>query len=292
MKLIARTILLLLAVVMAGCNRDGGSSTRVSSVSVWPTNSYRHLEHITNLVQQANVIMATNQALFSQWNAHGNLPKNSPLRGLLGIPETEPARMTWIQTADFFRIIIRSSKTEQLLGQIKINLHSRHIESVQDVESLFLFNEMETQLRQIAGTRERALKLFGLWRSGESHSSEQEQAFKKVVEALFLPAADKASIDMSAASGTNLGQGHLTVVALMPDGNPWPVAEVSYPVEDSLFNILAFYRLTRFTYTFGGLKLYPAWTNANTQGFLLDADGFPYSKAPSTSLEIHTNAVY
>ena len=188
--------------------------------------------------------------------------------------------MDWLQRGnDYFLITIRSSKNEQLLGQIKINLQSKHVESVHDVETLFLFNEMESQLRQIAGTRQNAIRLFASWRSVDSHSPEQEQAFKTVVEALFLPADDKkASIDMSAASGTNLGQGHLMVIALMPDGRPQVVAGVSYPVKDSLFNLLSFYGLARFTYTFGGLSLYPAWTNANTQGLLLDGDGFPYSQ--------------
>jgi len=291
MKRIARTILLFLAVVTAGCNRDSGGSTEVSSSAVWPTNEYRHLEHITNLVRQANVIVATNQTFLNQWSEHGDFP----LRGFLGIPATEPTgkiwAQGWAQGIEYNKIIFYSSKTGKLLGEIRIKPRSNQIESVHDFESLFMFDEMESKLRRIVGTREKALRLF---RGGlpESPSTEQERVAEDIANALFLPSDVKTEISMAAPGGSNRGQGYLTIETVQKRYME-PVAQVFYGTggDGIIRGILVQFGLWHHHYEFDHLTLWPAWTNANTQGLLLDPDGFPYPQAPSANIPVHTNSV-
>ncbi len=291
MKRIARIILLFLAVVTAGCNRDSGGSTEVSSPAVWPTNEYRHLEHITNLVRQANVIVATNQAFLNQWSERGDFP----LRGFLGIPATEPTGKIWAQGGaqgiEYSKIIFYSSNTGKLLGEITIKPRSNQIESVHDFESLFMFDEMEGKLRRIVGTREKALRLFqdGL---PDSSSTEQERVAKDIVNALFLPLDVRIEISMAAPGGSNRGQGYLTIEAAQKRYME-PVAQVFYGIGDEGFirGILVQFGLWHDHYEFDHLTLWPAWTNVNTQGFLLDTDGFPYPNVSSANVQAHTNSV-
>jgi len=169
---------------ITGCNNSNSiSSQNVGtnlSVIVWSsfppkTNSYRHLEHLTNLLQQVSALVATNQELFSQSQSRGQLTDNSPLRKLLGIPADEPAQIRWVQSMDDRWITIRSSKSDQRFGWIKMNLHTGAIEAAYDVESLFTISEIEHRLRQTVGTREEALRLFG-GRQSETLSPEQQQA--------------------------------------------------------------------------------------------------------------------
>src|SRR5438045_2406776 len=85
---------MLVAWIWCGCNAKDGSSNNGStnlSIAVWApfpqkTNSYHRAEHLQVLLQQANSLIATNPAIFSQKEARGKLRDDSPLRGLLGIP--------------------------------------------------------------------------------------------------------------------------------------------------------------------------------------------------------------
>jgi hypothetical protein len=82
-------------------------------------------------------------------------------------------------------------------------------------------------------------------------------------------------IDMSAPGGSNEGQGYLNVSVLLPGEQFEEMAKVTYPIVGNGPNAL---RLYHPRYKFGGLRLYPAWTNLNSQGFLIDSDGIPYPK--------------
>jgi len=279
-------ILWLLAILsITGCERksgpNGGASLSTNlSVVVWspflPTpNSYRHLQHLGQLNQEANALIATNNSIFGQSSA-GKLGTDSPFRQLLGIPLDRPANVTWWQTMDQRCIMIRSAKTEQWLGQIKINLKTGLVDSTHDVEALFVLSEIERKLREVVGTREEALRLFG-GASRDSRSPEQLRAGKALAEALFLPPDAKLLIDMMAPGGSNGGRGYLIVEVILPSGQTEQVASVGYP---SVENILSMFGVSHPTYRFGGLALAPAWTNLNTQGFLLDSDGIPYPKMP------------
>jgi len=268
-----------------GCGRKNGpgggasASTNLSVVAWSPflpaPNSYRHLQHLGQLNQKANALIATNNSIFGQSSA-GKLGTDSPFRQLLGIPLDLPAYVTWWQTMDQRCIIIRSAKTEQWLGQIKINLKTGLVDSAHDVEALFVLSEIERRVREIVGTREEALRLFG-GAARESPSPEQLRAGKALAEALFLPPDAKLLIDMSAPGGSNGGRGHLIVDAILPNGRTDWVASVGYPSVD---NVLSVFGVGHPSYRFGGLALAPTWTNLNTQGFLLDSDGTPYPKTP------------
>lgn len=274
---------LLIGLSLMGCGRKGGSGGSAStnlSVVVWSsfpptTNSYRHSEHLQQVQQRANALIATNSAIFSQSQARGNLAGNSPLRSLLSIPSNEPATVSWAQTIDHRFITVRSSTSQQRLGRIKLNLKTGLIESAHDVEALFVISEMERRLRQVVGTREEALRLF---RGGlpESPSSEQEQAAKALAVALFLPNDTKLYVRMSAPGGSNRGQGYLTIDVLSSSNSLDHIARVGYPTDDNLFSAFG---LSRPGHRFGGLSLSPAWTNLNTRGFQIDSDGYPYPKA-------------
>lgn len=284
MKIIAQTISFLLVITITGCSRSHSSSSGVAatnlSVRVWtsfpPTNTYRHLEHLKNLTRQANVIAATNSAIFSQAQTHGQLMQNSPLRGLLNIPTNEPAQITWSQSADNRWIRIYSPNSGQRFGLIELNLHTGKIGTAYDVEALYTISKMENNLRQVVGTREEALRLF---RGGTSKSPswEQQQAAKIISDALFLPKNLKTNIEMSAPGGTNLGQGYLNVVVAV-NGHPEWVAKVFYGIDSGWNSVFAQFGLAHYHYKFSGLSLTPAWTNVNTQGFMLDANGIPYPK--------------
>ncbi|MFM2293896.1 MAG: hypothetical protein RLZZ350_309 [Verrucomicrobiota bacterium] len=282
MKTAVLTILLLFAFLWSGCNRNTSNSSSNSptqlSLVVWAafplvTNSYRHLEHLTNLVQQANTLIATNPSVLGQY--HGYLAENSPLRVLLGIPKNEAADVSWSATIDHRFLTIRSPKTHQRFGRIETSIRTSLVESCHDVEALYAFSEMERRLRQIVGTREEALRLF---RGGlpDSPSAEQQRATKAIAEALLLPIDTKLYIHMSAPGGSNMGQGYLRIETVQSNGYPEQIAMVGYGVNDSL---LTEFGLARHIYYFGGLRLSPAWTNLNTQGFLLDSKGFPYPKS-------------
>lgn len=257
----------------------GGSTSTNLSIVVWSslpptTNSYRHIEHLQELLKEANALMATNPAVFSQFGARGRLADNSPLRGLLGIPVGESAYVTGWQSIAQRCVIISSSKTEQRFGRIKVNLGTGLIDSAYDVEALFVISEMERRLRQTVGTREEALRLF---RGGlpDSPSPEQERATRALAAALFLPKDTKCYVQMSAPGGSNGGQGYLRV-DVVSSSNPFEhVARVTYPIRHSLFSAFG---LLRPSYRFGGLTLSPAWTNLNTAGFLIDSEGFPYPR--------------
>ncbi len=273
-----------------GCNNSNSTSRQNSetnlSVIVWSsfppqTNSYRHLEHLTNLLQQVNALVATNQEIFSQSQTRGLLTENSPLRKLFKIPTDEPAQIRWVVSSDNRWITIRSSRNDQRFGWIKINLHTGAVEAAYDVEALFTISELEHRLRQIVATRDEALRLFGGSQS-ETPSLEQQRAIKAIAEALFLPADTKLYIRMSAPGGTNEGQGYLRIL----DENGEPIASVFYGVDFSGENILGEI-LNQFglihrkhNYKFGGPTLSSAWANLNTGGFLLDANGYPYPKIP------------
>jgi hypothetical protein len=274
---------LLVALCLGGCSRDGGtggSAPTNLTIVAWPSlpptpNLYRHQEHLQKLLLAANALIATNPAIFSQSQAHGKLAQNSPLRLMLGIPAGEPAYLTWWQTMAQRCVIVRSSKTEQRFGQIKVNLQTGLIDSAHDVEALFPISEMERQLRRTVGTREEALRLF---RGGlpDSPSLEQEQATRALAAALFLPRDRKYYIRMSAPGGSNRGQGYLTIDVLSSSNTLDYVARVGYPTSDNVFSAFG---LSRPSYSFGGLSLSAAWTNLNTAGFLIDSDGLPYPRA-------------
>jgi hypothetical protein len=276
---------------ITGCNNSNSiSSQNVGtnlSVIVWSsfppkTNSYRHLEHLTNLLQQVSALVATNQELFSQSQSRGQLTDNSPLRKLLGIPADEPAQIRWVQSMDDRWITIRSSKSDQRFGWIKMNFHTGEIEAAYDVEAFFTISEIENRLRQTVGTREEALRLFG-GRQSETLSPEQQQATKAIAEALFLPPDTKLYIQMSAPGGSNEGQGYLRI---MSNDDGQQIASVFYGINFSggniLTEILSEFGLIhrKHNYKFGGPTLSSAWANLNTAGFLLDANGYPYSKIP------------
>lgn len=272
-----------LAFVLLGCKPAGGGGGTIAtnlSVMVWsafppPTNSYRHFDHLQTLLRTANTLIATNPAVFSQAQAHGELAQDSPLRSLLGIPAKQPAYLTWSQSMTQRRVTVRSSTTEQRFGEIRVNLQTGRIDSAQDLESLLLISEMERRLRQTVGTREEALRLFhgGL---KDAPSLEQEQAARLVAAALFLPAGQKCQIRMSAPGGSNRGVGYLTVGMLSSSNSFEHIALVTYPARHGLFSGLG---LASPSYEFGGLRLSPSWTNLNTEGFLIDSDGFPYPHA-------------
>ena len=273
-------ICLAIGLGLTSCGLKGGNSGSAStnlSIVVWSpftltTNSYRHAEHLQQLQQAANIIIATNASVFGQAQARGKLSANSPLRGLLGIPSSEEANLTWWQTMDQRCVIVRSSKTEQRFGQIKVNLRTGGVDSAYDVKALFVISEMERRLRQIVGSREEALRLF----RGESASPERERATKAVAEALLLPPDTKLDVRMSAPGGSNRGYGHLRVATV--SSNSWQdLAYVGYPPN---YGLLSAFGLSRPTYRFGGLRLSPAWTNLNSQGFLLDAESLPFPKSP------------
>jgi hypothetical protein len=283
MKTARFAICLLIALCFIGCGHNsgsGGSGSTNLSVVVWTsfpatTNSYRHGEHLQQLQQKANALIATNPAIFSQSQARGNLAANSPLRSLQSIPSNESATVSWSQTIDHRFITIRSSTSQQRLGRIKLNLKTGLVESAHDVEALFVISEMERRLRQVVGTREEALRLF---RGGlpESPSSEQEQAAKALAAALFLPNDTKLYVRMSAPGGSNRGQGYLTIDVLSSTNSLDHIARVGYPTDNNLFSAFG---LSRPGYRFGGLSLSPTWTNLNTQSFQIDSDGYPYPKA-------------
>jgi hypothetical protein len=283
LQVCALTALLFAAAVLGGgCKPEGQSSGNDAtnlSLNPWPTfpsvtNSYRHVEHLQNLLRAANTLIATNPVLFSQSQARGKLAENSPLRALFGLPSDEFAYLTWWQSMDQRCVIVRSSKTQQRFGQIKINLRTGRIDSAHDAEALFVMSEMERRLRRVVGTREEALRLF---RGGlpESPSPEQQQAVGALASALFLPKETKCYVRMSAPGGSNRGQGYLTVDVISSSDSVDHVARVGYPTQDSLFGAFG---LTRPGYKFGGLALSAAWTNLNTEGFLLDSEGFPYPR--------------
>ncbi len=282
MKIAKLTTLLLIAASLSGCDRKGSGDRIVSTnvaVVVWPTfppatNSYRHIEHLQRLIWEANSLVSTNPAIFSQSQARGNLADNSPFRSLLGIPVGQPAYLTWWQSEAQRGIIVRSSRTEQRFGEIKVNLRTGRIDGVHDVEALYTISELERRLRQIVGTREEALRLFG-GRSNSVQPSEREHATNAVLEAVFLPKDGEYDIQMSAPGGSNRGQGYLTIVTFSPSNSLGLVAQVFYPIRGSF---LSAFGLSRPGYTFGGLRLFPAWTNLNNGGFLLDSDGYPYPK--------------
>ena len=299
MKTIANAMLLLLAVVLAGCSRGDGSSAKNLPVVVWstfpPTNSYRHLEHLTNLVQKANALIATNpSALFGargrMWFPR-SLPRNSPLRELLGIPQDKAATIYWAMSSDRHFITINSPNSIQRFGVIRTDIGETHVDSCYDVEALYSLSEMEWKLRQVVGTRNKALKLFG---GGlpTSPSPEQLQAKKAIAEALLLPTDAKVYIAAGAPGGSNLGQGYLTVFISATNGDSEDVARADYGSGGIFGAILRDFRLIKSpNYGFSDLKLWSAWTNVNSQGFLLDMDGFPYPNGPTTSFLMHTNSV-
>jgi hypothetical protein len=138
------------AVLLSGCKPegrpDGSTPTNLSLISgsSFPasTNSYCHLQHLQNLLRAANALSVTNPAIFSQAQTVGKLAHNSPLRPLLGIPRDEPAYLGWWQTMDQRGVNIRSSKTDQRLGEIRVNLQTGRIYSAHDVEALFMISEM------------------------------------------------------------------------------------------------------------------------------------------------------
>jgi hypothetical protein len=276
---------LLVALCISGCSRDGttgGSSSTNLSIVVWPSlpptpNFYRHQEHLQKLLQSANALIVTNSAVFSQLQAHGKLAKNSPLRRLLGIPVGEPAYLTWWESMAQRCVIVRSSKTDQRFGQIKVNLKTGLIDSAHDVEALFAISEIESQLRRTIGTREEALRLFRGGLPG-SPSLEQEQATTALAAALLLPRDKKYFVRMSAPGGSNRGQGYLTIDVLSSSNTVDLVARVGYPAKDNVFSAFG---LSRPAYRFGGLTLSTAWTNLNTAGFLIDSDGIPYPRPAS-----------
>jgi hypothetical protein len=295
MKTFANAILLLLAVVLGGCSRGDGGSAKNLPVVVWssfpPTNSYRHLEHLTNLVQKANALIATNpSALFGargrMWFP-SSLPKNSPLRELLGIPQGEAATVYWAASSDHSFITINSPHSIQRFGVIRTDIGETHVDSCYDVEALYSISEMEWRLRKVVGTRNKALNLFG---GGlpKSPSPEQLQAKKAIAEALLLPIGAKVYITASAPGGSNRGQGYLTVFTSTTNGDSEDVAHVNYGSIGIMRGILSQIRLTSPNYGFSDLKLWSAWTNVNSRGFLLDTDGFPYPKTSSTNFETRT----
>jgi hypothetical protein len=174
-------------------------------------------------------------------------------------------------------VVVRSSKTQQRFGQIKVNLKTGRIDCAYDVEALFVISEMERRLRQVVGTREEALRLF---RGGlpELPSPQQQQAVSALASALFLPRGTKCSVRMSAPGGSNRGQGYLSLDALSSSNSVDRIARVTYPTHDTF---LSAFGLTRPRYKFGGLALSAAWTNLNTEGLLLDSEGFPYLRDPT-----------
>lgn len=276
-------ICLLITVCLIGCGRKGEKARTTAtnlSVVVWSsfpptTNLYHHAAHLQKLQQSANALIATNPAILSQRRTYGSLAKDSPLRHLLGIPSNEPANVSSSQTIDHRFIRLRSTSSQQRLGRLKLNLKTGLIESAYDVEALFVISEIERRLRQIVGTREEALRLF---RGGlpKSPSQEQERAAKAMAEALFLPPEVKLNVRMSAPGGSNRGQGYLTITTLSSSNTVESIARVGYPAEDDL---LSAFGLSRPNYRFGGVALAAAWTNLNTQGFHLDAEGYPYPAA-------------
>lgn len=279
MKVISLTILLLFAFLLAGCNRSGSGSSNSSatnrSIVAWSSfpplpNSYRHLEHLTNLLQQVNMLVSTNASALGQHS--GKLATDSPLRVLLGIPQNEEADVSWSATIDHHFVTVRSPKTRQRFGRIEISIKTGLVESCHDVEALYAKSEMERRLRQVVGTREEALRLFrgGLPRNP---STEQQLATRAIAEALLLPADANLDIQMSAPGGSNMGQGYLSIHTFRSNGYPEKIAMVGYGVDTGL---LSAFGLAHYTYYFGGLSLSPVWTNLNKQGFLLDSKGFPY----------------
>ncbi len=279
MKIVVQTIVLLLTIVLVGCNRDNDSSLTKLSVAVWssvpPTNSYHHLEHLTNLIERANALLATNpSAILGQY--HGLLGGNPDLRSLLGIPQDEAVYIAWPATIDHRFITIRSPKSGQRFGRIQMAINTGRVDSCYDVEALYSISEMEHKLRQVVDTREEALRLF---RGGltKPPSLEQQQAVKVIIDALFLPPDAEIDINMSAPGGTNMGQGYLTVV-IGANGRPEYVARIFYGIDGGWSELFAQFGLARHHYRFSALSLMSAWTNLNTQGFLLDANGIPYPK--------------
>ena len=272
-------ISVLIVWACCGCGpreKAGQAGATNLSVVVWPsisqkTNSYRHAEHLQKLLPLANALIAINPSIFSQSEALGQLANDSPLRALLGVPREEPAYMTWGQTSTAWSIYVHSSVSEQRFGKIVVNLGTGRVDSVYDVEALFVISEMERRLRQVVGTREEALRLF---RGGlhEPLSNEQKDAVHAIKSALFLPEDVNCHIQMSAPGGSNRGQGYLHV-SVYSQNSSEIIARVSYPRRDG---ILSAFGLGRADFPFGGLWLAKGWTNWNTERLLLDSNNFPY----------------
>jgi len=267
-------VTLLVSICLCSCDR--GNDAEANASPLWSSasqtnNSYQHLEHLQKLLQEANALIATNPTALSPRMAYGKLARNSPLRGLLGILADEPAELSYSKSMDACWVNVSSSKTGQRLGRIQLSLLSGRVESVYDVQALALINEMERRLRQVAGTREEALRLFG--GQVRNPSPQRVEATEALAAALFLPKHQNYYIQMSAPGGSNRGHGHLTIMLQSSNSFDW-VARVGYPRRDNLFSAFG---CMPARYPFGGLLLAPAWTNLNTEGFLLDSERFPYS---------------
>ena len=128
-----------------------------------------------------------------------------------------------------------------------------------------LHEELNEKIRDIIPTRERALKLFR--RTGREDSLERSNAVERVRAALLLPRDLRLVIQMSAPGGSNGGTGHFNVAA--DDNEFHRIAHVKFQRPDVLFG----------RYKYGGLRLYPAWTNFNTRKLGLDSKGVVYDPA-------------
>ncbi len=267
-------ILVLAGACVCGCDRDNGSSKARSettnlAVVAWspflPTpKSYNHLKHLAELNEKASLLMATNKALFGQHS--GRLPADSPFRWLFGIPGDIPARFSWwLSSIPEQGVSVVSTKTGQLLGDVRVDPRTGTIKSTHDVTSLFVLSEVKRRLRQVVPNREEALRLFGP-PFGVGGSAERALAKKMLLDALFLPPDLEVEIQMSAPGGSNGGVGYLHLMLANSQDNESPyIARIVFP---------------RPNFDLGGVVFSEQWVRLNTQGFLLDLERIPYPKPP------------
>ena len=268
-------ILLVTGVLFYGCDkinevgkaRNGATNLAVIAWSPFlpAPKTYNHPRHLAELNQKASLLLATNKSLFGQHS--GRLASDSPLRWLFGIPPEVPASFSWwLSSIPEMGIHVMSAKTGQLLGDVRIDPGTGLIKSTHDVSSLFVLSEIKRRLWQVVPNREEALRLFHGPFGGGQLSPEQQRAKRALLEALFLPPDLDVSIQMSAPGGTNGGVGYLNILFFSLSDNKSPyLIMITFPRPD---------------FELGGVRFTAQWVHLNTQGFLLDTEGFPYPKPP------------
>lgn len=277
----------LMVICAAGCTKErGNEESRKQELALLDlvepsgksgTNIYHHLEHLEELRQRANSMLATNPFLFlgkqHGFSRHSVLPSDSPMRALLGIPSGVIAKISLSFSQDQGHLLICSSATGQWLGQVDVNLKTGLVESIHDTKALAIRNQIEQKLRRIVGTREEALRLFSAKaRQNKPSDPERDAAVKKLADALWLPSNLKLDVKMIAPGGSNRGFGCLSVFVF---GSWDGIVGIYYPVDDNLLSIL---NISPPHYRFGGFRFEPHWTNRNIKGLLLDSERIPYPK--------------
>lgn len=150
------------------------------------------------------------------------------------------------------------------MGDINVNIKTGRVETVYDVASLFIQSQIKCRLRQVAGTREAALRSFGPPFNAGPLTSERLRAQVALLDALYLPTNLPVDIQMSAPGGSNGGVGYLWIFeGAFERGKDPAIVHMIYP---------------RPNFVLGGVGFTSNWARLNTQGFRLDSNGIPYLK--------------